>query len=106
MGRWGMCECFPLVEKSFQAMHRQSDVFQAVRARRIDADHAITGLFQGDQDLDIRSETEYAMGLTSDDADYDAEKELKSTAFRDKLNAGLCDKLFKDFRSKENTVSL
>ncbi|KAK7707763.1 hypothetical protein SLS63_013683 [Diaporthe eres] len=60
-------------------------------------------LFQGDQDLDIRSETEYAMGLTSDDADYDAEKELQSTAFRDKLNAGLCDKLFKDFRSKENT---
>ncbi|KAI7774175.1 hypothetical protein LA080_009194 [Diaporthe eres] len=60
-------------------------------------------LFQGDQDLDIRSETQYDMGLTSDDADYDAEKELQSTAFRDMLNAGLCDKLFKDFRSKENT---
>lgn len=46
------------------------------------------------------------MGLTSDDADYDAEKELQSTAFRDKLNAGLCDKILKDFRSKENTFSM
>lgn len=64
----------------------------------------MTGLFQGDQDLDIRGETECAMGLTSDDdAEYDADKELQSTAFRDKLNAGLCDKLFKEFRSKEKT---
>ncbi|KAG6364129.1 hypothetical protein INS49_005727 [Diaporthe citri] len=62
-------------------------------------------LFQGDQDLDIRGETECAMGLTSDgDVEYDADEELQSTEFRDKLNAGLCDKLFKDFRSKENTV--
>lgn len=64
----------------------------------------MTGLFQGDQDLDIHSETKCAMGLTrDDDVEYDAEKELQSTAFRDKLNAGLCDKLFKEFRSEEKT---
>lgn len=66
--------------------------------------NSTTGLFQGDQDLDIRGETEHAMGLTNDgDDEYDVDKELQSTAFRDKLNAGLCDKLFKEFRSKENT---
>lgn len=44
------------------------------------------------------------MGLTGNvDDDYDPDVELQSTAFRDKLNAGLCDKLFKEFRSKENT---
>lgn len=44
------------------------------------------------------------MGLTGNgDDDYDPDEELQSTAFRDKLNAGLCDKLFKEFRSKENT---
>lgn len=44
------------------------------------------------------------MGLVNkDDDEYDAEEELQSAAFRDKLNAGLCDKLFKDFRTKENT---
>ncbi|KAG8165831.1 hypothetical protein KVR01_004383 [Diaporthe batatas] len=61
-------------------------------------------LFQGDQDLDIRSETEHDMGLTRDnDDDYIPDEELQSLAFRCKLDAGLCDKLFKDYRSKENT---
>lgn len=44
------------------------------------------------------------MGLTDNgDDEYDPDEELQSTAFRDKVNAGLCDKLFKEFRSKENT---
>lgn len=44
------------------------------------------------------------MGLTNDgDDECDAEKELESPAFRKKLDAGLCDKLFKDYRSKENS---
>lgn len=85
-------------------MHLQPHVSTPVQHDGLKLTNVIAGLFQGDQDCDIRSETEYAMGLTKDDDDeYDADKELQSTAFRDKLNAGLCDKLFKDFRSKENT---
>jgi len=66
--------------------------------------NSTTGLFQGDQDLDIRGDTQSDMGLINNcDDEYDPDKELESTAFRDKLNAGLCDKLFKEFRSKEST---
>lgn len=69
------------------------------------ADHPITGLFQGDQDLEIRGDITSAMGLVRpDDGDYDPDKELQSTAFREKLDAGLCDKLFKEFRAKEKSV--
>lgn len=44
------------------------------------------------------------MGLTrEDDDEYNPMEELESKAFREKLDAGLCDKLFKDFRSEEST---
>lgn len=55
-------------------------------------------------DLDVRGDIEHAMGLTrEDDDEYNPVEELQSEAFRDKLDAGLCDKLFKDFRSQEGT---
>ena len=61
-------------------------------------------LFQGDQDLDIRSDTEHNLGLFDNtDNKYNPYKKLQSTAFRDKLNAGLCNKIFKEFRAKENS---
>ncbi|KAK2596431.1 hypothetical protein N8I77_013321 [Diaporthe amygdali] len=62
-------------------------------------------LFQGDQDLEIRGDITNAMDLVRpDDDDYDPDKELQSTAFREKLDSGLCDKLFKEFRAKEKSV--
>jgi hypothetical protein len=48
------------------------------------------------------------MGLTWNDEDdeYSPEQEMSSPALRDKLNAGLCDKHFKDFRSQEKDFSI
>ncbi|KAL1878000.1 hypothetical protein Daus18300_002354 [Diaporthe australafricana] len=60
-------------------------------------------LFQSDTQCDIRSEVQYAMGILNiDDDDCDPDKELQSIEFREKLDAGLCEKLFEDFRSKEH----
>lgn len=50
---------------------------------------------------DVRSEVQDGMGLVKDDDEYDPNTELCSIAFREKLDAGLCEKLFEDFRSKE-----
>lgn len=92
-----MRECCFLADQSSQAMEQHLNWPG-------EADDSTKGLFESELDLDVRGDIEDAMGLTrEDDDEYNPMEELESKAFRDKLDAGLCDKLFKDFRKEEST---